>query len=140
MSTWPEPENIMIPEGHYVFTLREDPAFETWAYTDKKGREREGNKILLEVVGVNDAGEFDAHDQIPVWDKRYADLCAALFVEHGKDIRMAGAEFEADIKYEPDRKDARKSWPRIINITAHGGEPEFPEGTKTNGDGSEIPF
>ena len=29
---------------------------------------------------------------------------------------MQGAMFEADIKFEADRKDPMKSWPRICNI------------------------
>lgn len=140
MSVWPKPESNMIPEGHYTFQLRAEPTFEEWDYTDKNGTPRTGRKIHLEVVGTNDAGEFNAQDNFPVWDKRYADLCAALRVDHGADIRMAGATFEADVKYEPDRKNPTKSWPRIINIvSANGGEPEFPEAA-SKGDDDDIPF
>lgn len=130
MAVWPEPESRMIPEGHYTFRLSEEPDFETWDYTDKKtGKPRVGRKIIVQLVGKNDGGEFEMRADIPVWDTRYADLCAALGVDHGQDISMAGAEFEADVYHEPDGRDPSKSWPRLKGIKAAGAA-----------DGNDIPF
>lgn len=113
---WPEPENKRIPEGHYQFRLNHEPELKAFKYTNKDGEEKEGRKILLYVVGANSDGTFPHREEIPAWDQRYADLCAALGVEHGRDIQMQGGLFEADIKFEADRKDPMKSWPRICNI------------------------
>jgi hypothetical protein len=137
---WPKPENNTIPEGHYVFRLREDPEFETWTFTDKKsGKEKIGTKITFFAIGVNaDGDEYEVRESMPVWDKRYADLCAALFVDHGKDIKMAGAHFEGDVIHEPDKKDIMKSWPRITKIVAHVGEMDFPAGEDVKED--DTPF
>ena len=131
MAIWPEPENRMIPEGHYTFRLSEEPDFEEWDYTDKKtGKPRVGRKIILQLVGKNDGGEFEMRADIPVWDTRYAELCGALHVDHGRDIEMAGAEFEADVYHEADNRDPSKSWPRLKGIKAVGGAD----------DETEIPF
>jgi hypothetical protein len=134
----PKPEANMIPEGHYVFRFREEPEMETFTFMDKKGKEREGTKITFYAVGANEGGEFDVRESLFVWDKRYADLCAALNVDHGKDIRLTGEVFEGDIIHEPDKRELTKVWPRIIKIIPHvveGGA--FPEAASGDDD---IPF
>jgi hypothetical protein len=134
MPTWPKPENEKIPEGHYQFQLNREPEFKKFTYV-KDGADKEGTKIIVYAVGLGEKGQFSARDAIATWDQRYADLCAALHVEHGRDIRMAGAVFEADVIHEMDRKDPTKSWPRLINIAATGDAPRSGEG-----DGDDIPF
>jgi hypothetical protein len=136
---WPKPESNMIPEGHYLFRLREEPEMETFAFTDKKGKDRQGTKMTFFAVGTNDTGEFDVRESLFVWDKRYADLCVALNVDHGKDIRVTGEMFQADIIHEPDKKDPTKTWPRIINILPHIAGMEFPEAAGSDDD-DNIPF
>ena len=133
----PKPEANMIPEGHFVFRLREEPETETFTFTDKKGKEREGTKVTFFFVGTNDAGEFDVRESLFVWDKRYADLCLALGVDHGKDSQIPGPSFEADIIHEPDKRDLTKVWPRLIKITPRPVEgADFPEGASDD----DVPF
>lgn len=133
---WPEPEGKKrIPGGHYSFRLNKEPELQMFPYTDKDGNPKEGRKILLFAVGLNVAGEYFHAEAIPVWDERYADLCAALGVDHGRDIQMTGSIFEAQIVYAPDKKDPTKSWPRLMNITASN---DVPLGQDPEGD--DIPF
>jgi hypothetical protein len=134
MSTWPKPENEKIPEGHYQFRLNREPEFKKFPYV-KNGIEKEGTKIVVFAVGLGEKGQFSVRDEIVTWDPRYADLCSALHVEHGRDIQVAGAVFEADIVHEPDRKDPTKSWPRMANISGSGDGPATAEG-----EGDDIPF
>ena len=117
---FPRPENERIPEGHYQFRLNKDPELKKFTYKDKNGNEKEGRKIVIFAVGLNDKGQYSIRDEIAVFDQRYADFLAALKIEHSKDIDVSGAVFEADIKYEADRKDPTKSWPRIANIVIPG--------------------
>jgi hypothetical protein len=132
MATWPKPESNLAPEGHYVFRLREDPEFEPYTYNDKKtGEPRQGNKITFFAIGANEAGEFTVRESFFVWDPRYADLCAALGVDRGRDIRMAGAEFEGRVIHEADRNGPTKKYARIVDIRASsnataGGDDEVP--------------
>ena len=119
MSTWPEPENKLIPEGHYQFRLTKEPEFRYFDYTSN-GVAKKGTKIILVVRGIGDNGEFSHVEGIPVWDYRYANLCEVLGVEHGRDILMAGCGFEADIKHEADKKDATKMYARLCGIVKAG--------------------
>jgi len=135
MSIWPKPENEKIPEGHYQFRLNREPEFKKFPYETRLGEKKEGTKILLFAIGLGEKGQFSARDEIVTWDPRYADLCSALHVEHGRDIQMAGGVFEADIVHEADRKDPTKSWPRFSNITASGDMP-----LPAEGEGDDIPF
>jgi hypothetical protein len=138
MTRWPEPTNVLIPEGHYTFRLSEEPELEEFPYTVKRtGEERTGTKIKIFVIGTNESGEeFNAQESLFAWDPRYTNLCAALNVDHGRDIRSKGSTFEADVKYEPDRKNPTKSWPRIINIAA---VLDFPADKQANAD-DDVPF
>jgi hypothetical protein len=135
---WPKPEGrVKIPVGHYVFRLNKEPELKSWNYSNDKGEVKQGRKIMVYAIGLNDNGEFPMFDAIPVWDPRYEDLCSALGVEHGKDIQMAGAQFQADIIHEPDKNDPTKSWPRLINIKSADDVPTekpFPDAE------DDIPF
>jgi hypothetical protein len=141
MPTWPKPESNVIPEGHYTFRLREEPVFEPFDYTEKKtGKQGQGTRIIIFVVGTNGIGEeFSAREQMPAWDPRYTDLCEALGVDHGRDIKMAGARFEGDVIHEPDKKDLTKSWPRIIKIKRAADAPADADDDVPAGDDA-IPF
>jgi hypothetical protein len=139
MSNWPKPESTLIPVGRYEFRLKEEPVFEPWTFTDKKtGKAKEGNKITFFAIGSNDAGEFDVRESFFVWDKRYADLCSALGVDHGHDIKMAGARFHGEIIHEPDKRELSKVWPRIINIMPADYSESFP--TETESADEVVPF
>jgi hypothetical protein len=132
MTQWPQPEK-RIPEGHFSFRLNREPELKKFIYKDKHGNDKEGRRLIVYAVGLSDEGEFSVVDSFLPWEDRYVDLCAALKVEHGRDIEMAGATFEADIKYEPMKKDPTKSWPRIVNIVV-------PEKLKEDEAGDDIPF
>jgi len=123
---WPKPGGI--PEGHYLFTLDKEP--ELRVIKTKNGESR-----AIDIHAISDPGEHAIKDSFVPWDIRYKNLCDALRVEHGADIQMEGASFQADVVYEPDRDDPSKSWPRLKNIVAAG---EFcPTGGDKDGD---IPF
>jgi hypothetical protein len=119
---FPPSENERIPAGHYQFRLNRDPELKKFTYQDKIGNEKEGRKIVLFAVGLNDKGQYQIRDEIATFDQRYADFLAAIGVEHSKDVTVQGAVFEADVIYEADRKDPLKSWPRLANIIASKGD------------------
>jgi hypothetical protein len=124
---WPEPKKG-IPEGHYTFTLNQEPDL-------KVVKTAKGEFRRLDLYVTSTPGEYKHREGFVPWDPRYEALCAALNVEHGKDIQMEGASFEADIEYEADKVDPEKSWPRLKNITRAG---EFAPKVG-DGDG-DIPF
>jgi hypothetical protein len=121
---WPEPKKG-IPEGHYCFTLIEEPEL----------FKNESGKFRISMSLVATPGDIKHKESFFPWEPRYEDLCRVLNVEHGRDIRMEGASFEGDIFYEPSQKDPTKAYARIKNITAPG---EFSAG-KSDPDG-DIPF
>jgi hypothetical protein len=133
---WPEFEGrVKIPEGHYSFRMNREPELKSFPYKDKDGNAKSGRKIVIYAIGLNDEGEFPVVDAIVAWEERYADLCKALGVEHGRDLVMAGSRFEADIIHEPDKTDPTKSYPRLTNIIAVADIPP------STGPGDEdIPF
>jgi hypothetical protein len=124
---WPEPKKG-IPEGHYVFTLNKEPDLEK-----VKTKTGESRRIVLYAVGS--PGEHQIRDSFVPWDPRYESLCKALDVEHGRDIQMEGASFEADVVYEADKADPEKSWPRLKNIIRAGAFCP-----KTGDEDGDIPF
>jgi hypothetical protein len=119
---FPPPENERIPAGHYQFRLNRDPELKKFSYKDKNGDDKEGRKIVLYAVGLNDKGQYQIRDEIAAFDQRYADFLAAVGVEHSKDVTVQGSIFEADVIYEADRKDPLKSWPRLANIVSSKGD------------------
>lgn len=123
MTMWPESENKRIPEGHYSFKINKEPDLKSFTYTDKNGNEREGRKLILYAVGLNDTGQYQVSDGFLPWEPRYDDLCKALNVEHGRDISVAGTLFEADVVHQADKKDPTKAYPRLINIRGLGDAP-----------------
>jgi hypothetical protein len=127
MTTWPPPKTG-IPEGHYTFTLNQEPDL-------KIVKTAKGEFRRLDLYVTSSPGEHKHREGFVPWDPRYEALCEVLNVEHGKDIRMEGASFEADIEYEADKADPEKSWPRLKNIIRSG---EFCPKTG-DGDG-DIPF
>jgi len=131
---WPEPENKKIPEGHYQFRLNREPELVPITITDKDGNKRESRRLKIYARGIGTEGEFGVVDSFVPWEDRYGDLCAALGVDHGRDIQMEGAIFEADIKYQTAGNDPTKSYPRIVNIVV-ANDP-----TPASGDGDDIPF
>lgn len=135
---WVEPGQ-RIREGHYVFRITEEPFFETFPYRNKKGEYKEGQKIVLDLVAITEDSEFSFKDKIPAWDDRYADLCKALNVEHGRDIRVTGMTFEAEIKYVPGKKPGQ-SFAHLANIRASFQGSKGSEEEPSGGDDSEIPF
>lgn len=121
---WPEPKKG-IPEGHYCFTLIEEPEL----------FKNESGKLRLSLTLIATPGDHRHKESFFPWEERYEDLCRVLRVEHGKDIKMEGASFEGDIIYEPDRNNPAKVYARIRNIAPCG---EFAAG-KADPDG-DIPF
>jgi hypothetical protein len=126
---WPEPENKRIPEGHYQFRLNREPELIPITITDKDGNKRESRRLKLYVRGIGPQGEFGAIDSFVPWEERYTDLCKALHVDHGRDIQMEGAVFEADIEYQIDGRDPTKSYSRIVRIVV-----------PAEGEGDDVPF
>jgi hypothetical protein len=131
---WPEPENKLIPEGHYTFRLNKEPEFRKFTYNGKDGQ-KEGIKVILYLSGLNEKGEFRHIEGIPVWDTRYAKLCEVLGVEHGKDIEMAESVIDGDIKHEADKNDPTKTYARLYGIVPHIDVAEVPD--PSDGD---VPF
>lgn len=126
MTNFPEPEGFkLIPEGHYSFRINKAPVLKGFTYKDKEGTEKEGRKLILYAIGLNSDGEYQVSDGIVVWEPRYRELCEALGVEHGKDINVVGAVFEADVKHEPDKKDPMKAYPRLYNFTGKSDDIPF---------------
>jgi hypothetical protein len=135
---WPEFEGKKkIPVGHYTFRFNREPELLAFPYTDKDGVSKSGRKIKVFAITFDAATneEYRVIDAIVAWEDRYSDLCAALRVEHGRDLQMEGAVFDADIAYEPDKKDPTKSYPRLINIKPHD---DIPQGKDVGGE--DIPF
>lgn len=123
MTYFPEPEGFkLIPEGHYEFRVNKEPELQKFQYTDKDGNSKDGRRLKVFAIGLNAQGEFPISDMIAVFEPRYRELCEALGVEHGKDIAVTGALFEADVRHEASKKDPSKVFPRLFNITAKGAE------------------
>lgn len=120
---WPEPKKG-IPEGHYAFTLLEEPEL----------FKSESGKLRLQLQLEATPGGHKHKESFFPWEERYEDLCKALGVEHGRDIRMTGASFQGDVAYEPDRRDPTKQYARIKNIIPAG---EF---AAEGDEGGDIPF
>jgi hypothetical protein len=133
MTYWPPPGNQLPPEGHYSFRLNKEPALKT--YRDKN--DKEGKRLVIYAIALGEKGEFAVTDSFMPWETRYADLCAALGVEHGRDITMAGAIFEADIKHEPRKDKVGEMSARIVGIKVP--KPPEPEPMPEEG-GDDIPF
>lgn len=122
MTYFPEPEGFkLIPEGHYEFRINKEPELQKFSYTDKDGNQKDGRRLKLFAVGLNDQGEFLITDTIAVFEPRYRELCEALKVEHGKDIAITGAMFQADVKHETSKKDPTKVFPRLANMMPKNG-------------------
>jgi hypothetical protein len=135
---WPTFEgNKKIPEGHYTFKFNREPELLGFTYKDKDGQEKKGRKIKVYATTYDAVSndEYRIIDAIVAWEDRYADLCAALRVEHGRDLQMEGAVFQADVKYEADKNDPTKAYPRLVNIKPHD---DVPQGKDVGGD--DIPF
>lgn len=122
--TFPEPEKQRIPEGHYSFRVNREPDLKIIEVKDRDGGKKKARKIVLYVVGINDKGEYRHSEGFVPWDDRYADLLAALGVEHGRDVDVTDTIFEADIEYVQDRTDKAKFWPRLKNILPSGAAPK----------------
>jgi hypothetical protein len=136
MSEWPSPQAGIPPEGSYAFRVTKEPDIKEFDYTKKDGSEHIGKRLVLYVEASNETGTFNVVDSFIPWEPRYADLCAALNVEHGKDIHVSGRTFLGEIIHEADKKDAKKIYPRIIKIKAGDEDTPF----SGEDDESEIPF
>ena len=121
---WPEPRKG-IPDGHYTFTFTEEP--------ELIKLQSGGYRIALVLVAM--PGNIKHKESFVPWEERYEELCKALDVEHGKDIRMDGASFDGDIVHEADRNDVTKSYAHIRNITR---ATDF--GQSANKDEGDCPF
>jgi hypothetical protein len=123
---WPPPGNELPPEGHYSLKLNREPDIKK----EKTEAGKEYVRLVLYATALGTDGNYRIVDGFVPWDPRYADLCKALGVEHGKDITMEGAVFEADIKHEEFKGKVRA---RIANIVVQADIPD-----KSVGD--DIPF
>jgi hypothetical protein len=123
---FPEPEGwVLIPEGHYQFRLNKEPVLQKFTYKDGQGESKEGRRMIVYAIGLNENGEFPIRDNIAVFEPRYRELCEALKVEHGKDIQVSGAVFEADVKHDASKTDPTKTFPRLVNITSKDDDLPF---------------
>ena len=137
MTVLPAPESNRPPEGIYEVYLNREPDVEPFPYTRKDGTHHTSKKLILFVEVTGEAGTFSIVDSFLPWDQRYLDLLAALNVEHGREIRMTGMTFTADITYAADKHDASKSYPRLTKIRPSLGDDsaDYPAA-----DGDGIPF
>jgi hypothetical protein len=137
MTYLPPPEKQKIPEGHYHFRLNREPELQVIKLKNQDGTTRDGRKLLIYVTGINETGEFRHAESLVPWDERYAELLAALGVEHSKDVELVDRYFEADIVHEKDKVDPTKTWPRLRNILPSGAVSKEPKDADIDGD---IPF
>lgn len=135
MTMLPAPESNRPPEGVYSIRLNQEPKLEDFPYKRKDGTSCMSKKIILYYEATGEAGIFLAVDSLLPWDQRYLDLLAALNVEHGRDIRMAGMTFAADIIHVADKHDATKVYPRLANI-----RPDTNQEIPVFEDEDKIPF
>ena len=131
---FPEAEKQRIPVGHYEFRVNREPDLKVIEVKGKDGEVRPSRKVVLYVVGINSTGEYRHVESFVPWDERYADLLAALGVEHGSDTDVVDVIFEADIEHVPDKSDATKTWARLKNIVPKG------EGPVVGDKDGDIPF
>lgn len=130
MTTFERPGGERIPAGHYSFRLNREVEVKLFDGKDKNGNPAKHRKYIFYMIGINEAGEFSHIEGLVAWDPRYAQLLAALGIEHSKDVEVSGSIFEADIEYEADPKNPIKSYPHLKNIL----------GKATDDDGIDIPF
>lgn len=127
MTQWPKPEARQLPpEGAYEFRVNKEPELKKFTYKDKQGNEKEGRRLVLYAVALGTAGEFSIIDSFLPWEPRYADLCAALKVEHGRDIDVSDSIFKGFIKHEKDKSDPDKVYARIVDIVITAQEEDVP--------------
>lgn len=137
MPTWPDAEKTKIPEGHYSFRITREA--ELKPITGNDGRKNHRVVIRTQACGPN--GTFYHTDSFVPWEPRYADLKAALRIEHIRgDVEVLDKVFEADIKYEVDKADASKSYARIQNIVIPPELNQMKLDEETAGGGDDIPF
>ena len=140
MPTWPDAEKTKAPEGHYSFKITREAEIKT--FTDSK--QKKNHRIILATQACGPDGTYYVTDSFVPWEPRYADLKAALGIEHASgNIEVLGMVFEADIKHEPDKADPTKSYARIANIVIppdpkQGTLPS--EETEETDPGDDIPF
>jgi hypothetical protein len=136
----PDYEPRGIQEGTYTFTCQGEP--ELRRHQSGKGKEFVTAKFEFVAEGDGDKLIRYIESFLP-WEDRYQDLLMALGGEpddkgriSGKTIDPDGKSFVADIKYEPDKNDPDKEWPRMKNIRGEGVESK----QKSNEDDLDIPF
>lgn len=138
MTYWPKPEKTLAPEGPYEFRLNKEP--ELKKFTDRNGKE--SRRLIVYAIALGESGEYSIIDSFVPWEQRYTDLCAALGVEHGRDITMAGSIFKADIKHEEKKDKPGEFWARIANVVVPEDPRQgslIPESAQ-EGEGDDIPF
>jgi len=123
MSNLPDYEPQKLPEGSYVFTLKEEPEKRRQA---GKAGDFISVKFVFKVSGNNiNPGRQHVERFVP-WDEKYGQLLEALGGKRGNDGRVhlsesvgiVGQSFHADIIHVPDNDDPTKSWARLSNIRA----------------------
>ncbi len=125
----PDYEPQRLPEGTYVFTLKEEPE-------KRRMQGRAGEfisvKFTFKVSGKGIGNGRQHIESMVPWDEKYGRLLEALGGERGDDGRvhlsesddLIGKSFTADIFHEPDKDDPDKTWARITNIQVPGKEEE----------------
>jgi len=118
MTNFPAPQT-KIPEGHYQFRLNKEPILD-----EKIGKGgKKFSTVTIYAIGLSEEGEFYIIDNFLPWEDRYADLLAALGVDHSAEVEVVGSVFEADVVHVPDQRDSTKTWPKLKNITSSDREP-----------------
>jgi hypothetical protein len=135
MPTWPEAEKTKAPEGHYSFRVTREAEIKT--FTDSAGKKN--FRIILAVQACGLEGTYFVTDSFVPWEPRYADLKAALGIEHASgNTEVLGKVFEGDIKHEADKTDRTKSYARISNIVIPADPNQGTLPDESSGD--DVPF
>lgn len=135
-----EPGGFNIPEGHYVFKIKDEPE-------RRKKTSQAGNPYIYYIfkfVATDMAGDDrDFSDVFVRFDDRLGDLLIAVGGKAGDDgkihmeeVDLIGRQFEGDVALEenPNKPGEKKS--KIVNIVSLLDVPQPNESDKEDG----IPF
>ena len=137
----PPYEPQQVPEGPYRFKVMAEPE------KTKKTSPVTGNDFITVKFSFklkDELGNIRYHKESLVpWSDIYRDLLLAFGakpdkkgnIHLGDEASVVGKEFDAEIIYEPDKNDSRKSWSRIANIKLEDQDDVPPPD-----DDEDIPF
>jgi len=139
MLTYDPNDSLRLPEGHYIFQVREEP--EARKQTSDKGNEY--IYYIFKFTATDHEGISRKYNDIFVrWDERFGALLTALGAKPDKDGKLhlsetdtVGKQFEADIEHRSNPKKPGEVQDKIVNIIVSNDVPPPNETEK-----DEVPF